>query len=200
MLTLKSGAAAPVRAGDEVVGLFFEGQGQLEYQSVDPIEFPILAFNARKATSLDVQRTDAAATIRDGFERVLWLAAGEPPPELTGSAGPALDAAFARHLEKFRRARGLTVSHFFAQQRLDAPKAPRVLGAIDGGKQDLVYVLDGARVPVGEPDRAAQGLVSRRGDEQVPLPDVLSDQPVGRDRREDPLPPPVPADERRARR
>src|ERR1700730_15313935 len=44
--TLKSGRAAPVRAGDEVVGAFFEGEGAMEYLSVDPIEAPVVVYNA----------------------------------------------------------------------------------------------------------------------------------------------------------
>jgi len=41
-LVLANGNAAPVVAGDEVVGIFFRGQGTLEYLSADPVEFPIV--------------------------------------------------------------------------------------------------------------------------------------------------------------
>ncbi len=187
-LVLKSGAVAPVRAGEETVGLFFEGVGELEYQSADPVEFPILAFNARKATSLEVTRLEGRAQVRDTFARLLWIAAGQPLPSVSGSGGPSLEASFAAHREKFRRARGLTLSHFLAQQKLDAPQAPRVLAALDGGKADLVYLLDGLET------QSETLLALRKPDypdaesKKYLYPTVLSDQPIGRERR-DPLPP-----------
>ncbi|HVQ54531.1 MAG TPA: hypothetical protein VMT25_05090, partial [Thermoanaerobaculia bacterium] len=45
---LKAGRAAPVQAGEEVVGLFFEGEGSMEYVSVDPVEAPVVLFDAKK--------------------------------------------------------------------------------------------------------------------------------------------------------
>src|ERR1700687_4527407 len=51
-VTLSTGPASVVRAGDESVGLFLSGVGSLEYRSVDPIEFPLLIHNLRTATSL----------------------------------------------------------------------------------------------------------------------------------------------------
>src|SRR5437867_180928 len=41
---LVSGRAAPVRAGEDVVGLFFEGRGSMEYVSADPVEAPVVLF------------------------------------------------------------------------------------------------------------------------------------------------------------
>ncbi len=187
-LLLKSGAVGPVRAGEETVGLFFEGAGELEYQSVDPVELPIFAFNARKATSLDVVRTEGRATVRDTFTRGLWIAAGQPLPSPSGSGGPSLEAALSKHLEKFRRTRGLTLSHVFAQRKLDAPQSTRVVASLEGGKEDLVYIFDGLE------SRSETLLALRKPDfpdaesKKYLYPTVLSDQPVGRDRR-DPLPP-----------
>src|ERR1700738_3050127 len=43
---LRSGSAAPVKAGEEVVGLFLEGDGTMDYLSVEPIEAPVVAFVA----------------------------------------------------------------------------------------------------------------------------------------------------------
>ncbi|MGH9368827.1 MAG: M1 family aminopeptidase, partial [Thermoanaerobaculia bacterium] len=187
-LLLKSGTACPVRAGEEVVGLFFSGTGELEYQSADPIEFPIFAFNTKKATGLEVEQKEGRAVVRDTFQRALWLAAGQPLPSLPGAGDPSLEASLQGHLEKFRRARGITISHFFVQQKLDAPAAPRVLAALDGGKEDLVYLLDGLE------SRSETLVVLRKPEfpdaetKKFLYPTVLSDQPVGRDRR-DPLPP-----------
>src|SRR5258708_1028143 len=64
-LVLTSGNAAPVVAGSEVVGLFFRGQGSLEYVSVDPVEFPIVSYNTRKNTGLKAVSEGNTLVIRD---------------------------------------------------------------------------------------------------------------------------------------
>jgi hypothetical protein len=142
-LLCKSGKASLVRAGDEAVGVFFQGNGSLEYQSVDPIEFPLTSFNVRKATSLAAQKGEKSLIVRDSFTQALWLAAGQPLPALPGSGGGAsLQSAFERQQEKFRRARGRPVSHFFALQRFDAASTPLVISHVDGGAEDLEYFFD----------------------------------------------------------
>ena len=62
------GRAAPVRAGEEVVGIFFEGTGTMDYLSVDPIEAPVVLFNASKGIEPeareDRQGSPAARPVR----------------------------------------------------------------------------------------------------------------------------------------
>lgn len=189
-LVCKSGSVSLVRAGDEVVGVFFQGSGALEYQSVDPIEFPLMSFNVRKATSLSAQKGDRSLTLRDNFTQVLWLATGQPLPKLLPEArtGPALQAAFERQQEKFQRARGQPVSHFFALQKFDAPASPLVIVHVDGGAEDVEYSFDGGQ-------DSSEGLLALRKSDsrdaemkKFLFRTILSDQPIGRDRR-DPLPP-----------
>jgi Peptidase family M1 domain len=187
-LLLKSGNAALVRAGNEIVGLFFEGQGDLEYRSADPIEFPAMTYNLKKASSLAFEK-GAALTVRDRFERVLWLAAGTPLPELPGSAGPSLEASLQKQREKFRKARASPTSHFFAVQHWNAPQAALVAAEIDGGKEDLRYFFDEVtdRTERLELLRKASSADSEMRRQLFPV--TLSEQPIGRDRR-DPLMPP----------
>ena len=139
---LPSGRAAPVLAGDEVVGIYFEGAGSFEYLSADPLEAPVVLFNTRKASSLKPEKTDKGIRLRDNFARLLWLAQGQPLPPLSGPAAPSVAAAFAAEREKFRRVWGLPLSHDFALQKLDAPAAPLVRAEFDGGGEDIVYRLD----------------------------------------------------------
>ncbi len=196
VLTLKSGAAAPVKAGDEVVGIYFEGSGELAYTSADPVELPILTFNAKKATGLDVERGEGGAVVRDTPQRILWLAAGQEIPAISalssagaGAGAAPLEASFAKHLDRLRHVVGFDAALFFAQQKLDAPGSPRVLAAADGGKEALLYLLDGLE------DHSESLLALRK----PRYPDaetkndlyetVLSEQPVGRERR-DPVTPP----------
>jgi len=184
-LACRPGKASLVRAGEEVVGIFYQGSGSLEYQSVDPIEFPLTSFNARKATGLTAQKGEKSVTLRDNFTQVLWLAAGQTLPALPGSGGgPSLQGAFDRQQEKFHRARGRPVSHDFALQRFDAPSSTLVVAHVDGGTEDLEYFFDS-----GE-DRS-EGLLalheSQSNDREMKkllFRTVLSDQPIGRDRRD----------------
>ena len=204
IVTLKSGQIAPVRAGEEVIGLFFQGTGALEYRSVDPVEFPIASFEARKATGLSPERSGSQLVLRDTFTTMLWLSAGRPLPELPGgsdlwkpgearveasvAAGPSLEAAFRAHRESFARVQAHPVAHLFAERAANAPSSPLVVAEFEGGKETLRYALD----PFDEESETLLALARRQvrgGDlRQALFPVVLSDQPVGRDRR-DTLPP-----------
>jgi hypothetical protein len=199
-LVLKSGNAAPVFSGREIVGLFFEGQGALEYRSADPIEFPVMAFNARKASSLSTEKGDKVLIVRDSFKRVLWVSAGAPLPEVPGGAqlwksaearveasaavGPPLEASFAKQREKFRRALGTPTPFLFGLQSWNAPLAALVAAEIDGGKEDLRYFFDDAQ------DHSERLELLRSPSSSDPeirrslFAVTLSDQPIGRDRRD----------------
>jgi len=185
---LESGRAAPVSAGDRIVGLFFEGRGAFEYLSADPIEAPVVVFNAKKGSSLKPEKTADGIRLQDSFKRLLWLTAGNPLPELSGSPAPPLADAFRKHRDKFGRIHAPPLSHDFAIQRIDAPDAPLIWAELDGGREDLLYVFDGT-------DDPAEGLATLNSSESnetllrrylwlAPL----SVQPIGRDPRDPPKP------------
>ena len=181
---LKSGRAAQVRAGDEVVGLFFEGEGSMEYVSVDPVEAPLVLFDTRKGSGLKAEKTDRGVVVRDRFRRLLWLAQGVPVPEVAGAAAAPLADSFRKEREKFGRLHAAPLSHDFALQRLNAPSAPLVWVEMDGGKEDLVYELD----RVDHPSEALLLLhPSESHDPELRKflwPVALSHQPVDRDARD----------------
>jgi len=184
-LQLTSGSALPVMAGSEVVGLFFRGDGALEYASVDPIEFPVLAYNARKNTSLEVATEPKRVVIRDTFKEALWLAAGAELPALPAEAtGKPLDDALASHLAKFGKAYTSPLCHDFPAWRRNGGNRPLVRAEIAGGSEDLLYVLDAFEV-------RSEGLAALRKNKQISDRYdlvVLSDQPIGRDRRDPVVP------------
>ena len=60
-----TGLAAPVRAGDEIVGFFFRGRGTLDYESADPIEFPVMTYNLKKNSSLSALPKGPALGVSD---------------------------------------------------------------------------------------------------------------------------------------
>ena len=88
--TLKSGRAVPVLAGEEAVGLYFEGDGTMDYLSAEPIEAPVVAFNTRKASSLTPEKTREG-----GLRRVLrgHLPQDAPRPVRLQLAREAVEAA-----------------------------------------------------------------------------------------------------------
>jgi hypothetical protein len=184
--TLKSGRAATVRAGDEVVGLYFEGDGAMEYVSADPIEAPVVAFNTKKASSLSAEKTDQGTRLRSSFKRLLWLAGADVPGPGTGAAGASLADSFRSQREKFGRVHWAPPSYAFALQRLNGASTPLVWAEMDGGKESLVYRLDGEENPF-EQLSVVRTSDSREAEFKKYLwPVTLSATLVGRDRRDPP--------------
>jgi hypothetical protein len=185
---VSSGRAAPVLAGDAVVGFFFEGNGEMQYVSADPIEAPVVTFNAKKGSDLKPEKTDKGVRLRDRFTRLLWIAQGQPLPALAGAPAPPLTSSLAAQREKFRRLRGAPLSYDFAVQRLDAPELPLVRVEMDGGSEDVVY----RRSDLGNNWEALSVLRPSESDDpemrKFLYLTTLSDQPVGRDRRDPPMP------------
>ena len=183
---LGAGRAAPVRAGDETVGIFFEGSGAFDYVSADPIEAPVVVFDAKKGSRLKPEKTAAGVRLRDTVKRVLWLARGETLPPLAGAPAPPLADAFHREREKFGRMHAPPLSHDFAMQALDAPEAPLVWAEIEGGREDLLYVFDGT----DDPSEGLATLQASESDEKELRKFLwlspLSLQPIDRDPRDPP--------------
>lgn len=198
--TLQTGQVTPVRAGEEVVGLYFEGSGTFEHRSADPVEHPILSYEARKASSLTPEKAGADLALRDSFQRLLWLSVGRPMPELPGgaqmwiagearveasvAAGPSLEASFRAHREKFAHARMTPMTHRFAARLGNAPGSPLVVADFGGGKEDLRYVFDGYEGMTETLFALKRRSTSDSELRQDLFPIVLSDQPVGRNRRD----------------
>lgn len=185
---LTSGRAAFVKAGADVVGLFFEGSGTMEYLSVDAIEAPVVTYVAKKSSGLKPEKTDKGVRLRDKFTKLLWIAAGAPLPELSGLVAQPLSASFRAHEEEFRRRRGSPRSFGFALQKFNAPTAPYLWVEMEGGTDDLVYVRDGMENPF-----ESLSVLRDRNTNEAKLKDalwsvLLSHQPTGWDRRVPPRP------------
>ena len=184
---LGAGRAAPVLAGDEVVGVYYEGSGTMAYVSADPLEASTVVFNAKKVSSLRVEKTDQGVKLTDGVSHVLWIAAGRPVPPLEGAAAAPLTDAFARQREKFGRLSATPPAHELAVRAIDSPDAPLVRAELEGGANDVVYQLD-----VDDPSETLSVL--RKSWSEDPemrkylYPESVSVQLVGRDPRDPPRP------------
>jgi len=182
-VTLASGSAARVMTGKEVAGIFFRGNGTFEYRSADPVESSVGAFNVRQQSHLALKADDSGTTLSGTFAELLVLIAGDAIPELSGGGGSALAADLKAHQQLFSQDTSEPASHLLMQQKLAFPAAKVVRVEMHGGRDDLVYVYDGAeshdetlytlrRLKFAE-SRIRQNL----------YPAVISNQPIDRDRR-----------------
>jgi hypothetical protein len=189
-LTLSKGRVARVLAGGEPVGLFVSGEGTLRHLSDDAVEHPVVRYVAKRNTDLDLAAAGGGLVLSEPFTEALWLASGTPLPEAVGTADAgSLREAFARHRARFADLAERPVGQQFARARRDGPAVPFVRVEIGGGKDDLVYVLD-ALDARSETLLVAHRLpyLAERGDGRKHLA-AVSDQPVGRPRREAARPP-----------
>ncbi|MCU1245800.1 MAG: hypothetical protein JWN02_1710 [Acidobacteria bacterium] len=180
------GTAAPIMAGKELAGLYFKGNGSLTYEAAEPVELPIVNFNVRKESHLRNQADAKHAQLSTTFESMaIYVSGGDPLPALTGSAAAVSSmAGFKDHVEKFQRDRGgIPLGHLAMLQKLAFPGG-RIVRAEMDARDTLVYVYDGVetfnedlyalKVPDFDDPHFKQRL----------YPTVLSEQPIGRDRRE----------------
>ncbi len=182
---LSSGSAAPVMAGEDMIGLFFVGTGTIEYLTEDPVELAVVASNVKANTGLTAETRGSGLVLRDGFTQLLWLDGGACLEDLPAEGeGSKLATAFEDHLTRFDTVQTAPLSHQLAAWRLDAGDAPFVRAELVGGKKDLMYILD----PL---ERMTETLASIRSSDfrtDATYRTVLSRQPIGRTRRDAAVP------------
>lgn len=190
VLRVADGRVAPVRAGTEVVGLFVAGSGTFEYVSTDAVEHPVVKYNAKKNSGLDVAQAAGGLVLTEGFTSALWIASGTPLPELPeGSEAGSLAEAFGKHRDRFGNVAQRPVAMDLARSRRDAPTLPYVRVEATCSGDDLVYVLDGVADRAESLSVASRFQYSAASGDSRKFVTTLSEQPVGRDRRQ-PVPPP----------
>ena len=181
-IELTAGIASPVFAGQNPIGMFFDGEGHFVYRSVDPVEKSLVLFEARKLGRDARKETDGSVTIRGDFKQLYLRSSGIELPPLKGEAiDRSLEQAFQKHRDHFAKARSNPASHLLIRQQLDAGNAP-VAVAEFGGRDD-VYVLDS----IEEKSERLVALITRASDATIPeevrhalFPRTISEQPVGR--------------------
>jgi len=136
--TLNSGSAAIVKAGDEVVGIFFKGDGVFDYSANDAVELPIMQTNLRN--------TKSNATLTNGilhgtFSEALIAAQNVTLPALEGAVGQPLDEAFGKNRDVFTRDRDTQLAMTFAVHKLIAA-GQRAMRAEFRSSEEWVYAAD----------------------------------------------------------
>src|SRR5258708_5520585 len=75
-IEMTAGIAAPVMAGRTPIGMFFNGDGHYVYRSLDPVEKPLVLFEAKKLGRDARKETDGSVTIRGDFKQLYLRGAG----------------------------------------------------------------------------------------------------------------------------
>lgn len=137
-VTLTSGNAAPVMAGQDTIGLFFSGSGTFSYRADDKSEAVNVKHNARKAS--DFRLTDGdAPVVSTEFKQMYLRSAGITLPQLAGT-GENLGQQF-NDLRAELKQRFTPATHLLIKQRIDHPNAAVAVAEFAGGQATL-YVLD----------------------------------------------------------
>src|SRR6202171_1806476 len=180
-LVMTDGKAAPVLAGKETVGIFFRGNGTLQYEEVTPPDLALVAANTKNEAHLKVEADAKHAVLSGPVTEVLLLSGGATLPQLTGGGGGSLAAELAEHQSEFRRDRSTPFSHGLILQNLAAPSTQYVRAEVRSGRDELVYVFDGH-------DTQNEMLYALKhpesSDSSIKLRlygAVLAQQPIGRD-------------------
>jgi len=176
-LTLGSGSAASVKAGDQVIGMFFKGTGSFEYSAKDNVELPIMKANLRE--------TKSAGTVNNGvlsgsFTEALIAAQNVTLPALEGPAGSALDDTFAHHRAILKNDQESLLSLSFAAHQLTAPAQRIVRAELRGaGDDEWVYEAD-------QNNEKLLALYTYQFDDRARRVEryeaVISERPIGRTR------------------
>ncbi len=147
-LELEDGALFPVRGKhDELLGLFFEGQGRYAYRSDDPRDRSIIVDNlARNAARLTLNTQDSS--VHDSFERfVVFFARPLFEDQLTGEPR-VLPADGSSTFDRIWRRIGLThleYDHLAAEARLNPGGPQYVFAEIEGALATVGYSYDRVR-------------------------------------------------------
>lgn len=184
-LRLESGTASPVKAGERTLGLFLAGKGTWVYRSVDPVERPVVSYNAKKSTDLKVDASGEALVLQDTFTEARIWAANVALPKAEGAPAPAPAATWEKHRDLFAREYGSQSSFLFVRDAVDALGQPLVRIEMSGGQENAVYVHD----PIERRSESLYTLFRERTIENRELARQLfsvpiSDQPIGRTRKD----------------
>ena len=179
-LDFTDGKIFPILVDDEVAGVFFQGDGRFEYTSVDPLEAANFRSNVKRATPYSVQDGKLVGTVS---KLVFWGSGylDELPEWPQGDSSQDAQKAF----DGFRRKREhdqTAVEVHLAYGLNISPDTPFAIVELAADKKDLFYGFDTV-VSQNEFIFALDKFnFGTQFTKQLRFGQVLSQQPIGRDR------------------
>jgi hypothetical protein len=180
-ITLGSGSATPVIAGDETIGLFFTGQGSYEYVSNDPVEAAVVKANLKRATSLSSTDRQGAVVFGDTFTEILYIHPGGKLPEIPTTGTISVDDKFRQFKEYFAKDTGTPLVHLYAIKKLDNPAGQLAMAQLRGGKEAAVYAYDDVLRHSETLDRVGQFYTDNKLAKGLLYRSQLSEQLINRE-------------------
>ncbi|HEX4822853.1 MAG TPA: M1 family aminopeptidase [Candidatus Polarisedimenticolaceae bacterium] len=185
-IQLAGGTVCPLILGSAKAGWFYAGNAKFRYVSHDPVEYPVLRFNAKTEGRVDVADVEGGVAIDGTAATILWATSGEAPPLAGDGASPPVEAIrnrFRDHSGAFEKYDGGSTARLVGAAMLDGVTPPTVRVEIGGGDGPLVYTYDA----VDERSESLEILGAPQTDDDArrkwPRSTTLSEQPIGRDRR-----------------
>jgi len=185
-LSMETGQIAEVFVGNRKIGLFFQGKGTYTYLSQDAYEQSVMQNNLKRGTSLKGKLTKQGLQITDQFKTAFILFQGGEIPSLTGiPLDSGLLKPFTDHLNFFERVRMTPRRMLFIKQALDSPSQKVVQIEIRGGAESVLYQYD----PIMDQCEYLYAVIKNKhqisGIRKTYIwPVFLSNQPIGRSRKD----------------
>lgn len=183
-VTIAGGSAAKLKSGDETIGVFVKGSGTFQYVTNDPVEFAVAKTNLKMAKSKAAGTgDDKSLTISGNIAEVARY--GKELPALSGTAAPSLEQDFAAHEAIDAQTRGRSAAFLRAEQKLIAPSATAVQAELRGD-EEWVYRFDDVDEHAESFAKLCTINFEDRARRSERFPSVISEVPIGRDRRQAP--------------
>ena len=183
-----SGRWAPILRGDQRIGYFLEGPGQLVYASAYAPEWPVFSKNLEEWTGLVPLKTGQAQTVAFTFSRARLYSVGIPMAAWEGSEAAGLEDVHGAFEARWRKIDGFAPSPLLAAQAANTPEQPLAILEFEGANQSLLYRFD----PLDSGDELlefvrpmAHATGALKGWRDLL---TLSRQPIGRDPRKGAFP------------
>ena len=141
-LVLSKGRVSVVRIGGQPAGLFFVGEGAIQYLSQDPVEIPAQRFNLAQRSRLKPRATEDGTMLEDRLQQAFLLFGGFPLPAIEGPAAADLNEPFQAHQATFARHRGLPAAHAFLAREFNTPGRKLLVAELSGALEKYLYKYD----------------------------------------------------------
>ncbi|HJV22484.1 MAG TPA: M1 family aminopeptidase [Holophagaceae bacterium] len=137
-----TGRWAPILRGDQTIGCFLDGRGQLEYTSAYAPEAQVLEQKAKDWANLTPVKAGQNQVLTFAFTRARLITLGGPSPAWAGPEAPALEGPLAAFDEPWQKVDSYAPAHLVAAQLANLPAQPLTILEMEGPDHRLLYRYD----------------------------------------------------------